>query len=53
MHDERKLIFVTSIILSESSIGFIITPPPIPKTAPIEEANKLTIKNSNTSIMLI
>ena len=46
MQPDKKLIAVTSKIPTESSTGFIITPPPIPHMAPITDAKKHTIKAS-------
>ena len=53
VQEDKKLILLTSIILKESSTGFIITPPPIPQIAPIDEASKLTIKKKTIIFWII
>ena len=45
VHPERKLMVATLARPSISSIGLMITPPPMPQIAPAMDAKKLTQKN--------
>jgi hypothetical protein len=42
---DRKLMVETLKTPNASSVGFMITPPPIPQIAPAMDAPKLTIQN--------
>ena len=51
VHPEQKLIVETGRNPNKSTTGLMITPPPIPTTAPTVEASRHTKNKTNETIM--